>query len=511
MKSEKKHKGLKIFLSITLSLVILIVAVFSGFIIKGKMQVKKLEKLSMSDSLSTKYSEYLPSSDTIYSYAQDLFDMGARRPGTADGVKAQTYVKDKFTEFGLKNIDIIPSKTKLYTCDDYSLLIDGKEVDSCFINYSASDGSFSKFDTGDVTAEMVYVGSDTDKNVDVKGKIVVADVGFQSIPYVACDFIGYLKYDPNNTIGLTDTKDVVYIGDEFTDGYFNYMEKGAVGYIGILTDYYDTAEYYSEDYTYYGYMNMPGMWVSAKTGEEIKSMIKSNSSVTATLNMKGSLSQVDAGAVIGYVEGKSEETIMVQCHYDSITAGASEDASGMACMLAMANMYSQIPKDELEKSILFIATDTHFSDYDTQDAVVEKLFGDDCKIIANLCVEHICEEYAVNENGEIYDTGNIEPRIVFVSGSDKLIEIANEEFVRHGMDRTLVLPASLLGENLCTDADEFYQEGIPVVNLISSPIYLYSSDDTMDKIPKDQLVPTCETMSDILLRMMQCTKEELNK
>lgn len=511
MKNAKPHKAIKISLIIALSLVVLIVTVFVGFIIKGKIQVNKLEKLSMADSLSAKYSDYLPDADTIYSYAQDLFDMGARRPGTDAGAKAQAYVKDRFAEFGLANVDIIPSKTKLYTCDEYSLSIGGTSFDCCFINYSACNGQFADFDTGDITAQMVYVGSDTDKNVDVAGKIVVADVGFQSLPYVACDFIGYLKYDPNGTIGLTDTKDVIYIGDEFTDGYFNYMEKGAVGYIGILTDYYDTAEYYSEDYTYYGDMTMPGVWVSNRTGDAIKSAIKTDLTVTATMRMKGSLTEVDAGAVVGYITGKSEETIMVQCHYDSITNGASEDASGMACMLAMAKMYSQIPTEELEKSILFIATDTHFSDYDTHDAVVDALFGDDCKIIANLCIEHICNEYAIGDDGSLTPTGNIEPRIVFVNGSDRLIEITNEEFVRHGMDRTLVLPSTLLGENLCTDADEFYQEGIPVVNLISSPIYLYSSEDTMDKIPKDQLVPTCETMSDILLRMMQCSAEELKQ
>lgn len=508
---KKKRKGVKILLSVVAGVLALVILACGGIMLKNSVQVKRLEKLSMADSVTAEYVGLLPDEDTVYGYAQDLFDMGARLAGTPEGKQAQTYVKDKFTQFGLKDVDIIPSKTKLYTCDEFSLKINGKAVDCCYINYSACDGSYAPFNTGDVTAEMVYVGSDTDSKADVKGKIVVADVGFQSIPYAVCDLIGYLKYDPNNTIGLTDTKDVVYIGDEFTDGYFNYMERGAAGYIGILTDYYDTSEYYSEDYTYYGDMNLPGMWVSNKVGQEIKAAIKSDSSICATINMSGSLKQVDAGAVVGYVEGKSEETIMVQCHYDSITGGAVEDASGMACMLAMAKMYSQIPADKLEKTVLFIATDTHFSDYDTQDAVVEELFGDDSKIIGNLCIEHICKEYEVGEDGTLSDTGNIDARIVFVSGSDKLIEITNEEFVRHGMDRTLVLPATLLGENLCTDADEFYQEGIPVVSLISSPIYLYSSDDTMDKIPKSELIPTCETMSDILWRMMSCTAQELNK
>ena len=479
-----------------------------GFVIPAA-KVNKLEGLSMADSATAEYVKYLPDADTIYGYAQELFDMGIRLPGTEAGKKAQTYVKDKFTEFGLSDVDIIPSNSKLYICDSYSLTVNGTDMESCYINYSGVDGSFGAFEA-DAAGEMVYVGSDTASTVDVKGKIVVADVGFQAIPYTACNYIGYLKYDPNNTFGLTESKDVVYIGDSFTDGYFYYMEQGAAGYIGILTDYYDTAEYYSEDYTYYGDMTIPGVWVSNSTGEEIKSAVK-NGNAFAEINMSGTLEQIDAGAVIGYVKGQSDETIMVQCHYDSITAGAVEDASGMSCMLALAEMYSQIPSEALAKSVLFIATDTHFSDYDTHDAVVEKLFGDDSSIIANLTIEHICKEYKIANDGSIYDTGNIDTRVVFVSGSDTLINIVNEEFVRHGMDRTVVLPANLLGDSLCTDADEFYQEGIPLCNLISAPVYLYSSDDTMDKIPKEALVPTCETFSDILWRFMNTPSDELSK
>ncbi len=491
------------FLSILLIMVVAL-GIF-GFVIPA-FKVNKLEALSMNDSATAAYTQYLPDTDTIYSYAKDLAAMGARMPGTEAGTAAQTYVKEKFEDFGLEDVSIIPSKTSLYTCDHYSLSVEGQNTDAFYINYSGCNGAFGAFGTtdGGVEAELVYVGSDTSSNVDVEGKIVVADVSFQSMPLIAGKFISKLYYDPDNTFGLTETKDIVYMGDSFTDGYFNYMEKGALGYIGILNDYFDSAEYLSEDYTYLGDMTIPGLWVSKTVGSSIKEKIKhSDTPVTANIQMNGSLKEVDAGAVIGYLKGKSDDTIMVQCHYDSITQGAVEDASGMGCLLAMAKMYAQIPAADLSKTILFIATDTHFSDYDTQDAVIEKLFGDDGNIVANLCIEHIAEEYEISDDGSILATGEIDPRIVFVSGSDTMIQIVNEEFVRHRMDRTLVLPATLLGENLCTDADEFYQEVIAVVSLISSPVYLYSSLDTLDKIARDALVPTCETMADILWRFME--------
>ena len=121
---------------------------------------------------------------------------------------------------------------------------------------------------------------------------------------------------------------------------------------------------------------------------------------------------------------------------------------------------------------------------------------------ANLCIEHICDEYKKNDEGGISPTGQIESCIVFTTKGKRLNRIVQEEFIRHRMDRTLFMPANLLGDDLCTDADMFYQEGIEVCSMVSGPIYLYSSDDTLDKIPKDQLVPTCRTFSDILWRLM---------
>lgn len=498
---------------IFLCIILISVAVLGiiGFVFPA-IKVNKLEKLSMNDSVTAKYTSYLPDEDTIYRFAEDLVSMGARRPGTASGTLAQNYTKEKFEESGLEDVSIIPSKTSLYNCDDYSLSIDGNRLETFYINYSGCDGNYGSFSTGKdgVNAELVYVGSNTNSNVDVKGKIVVAECGFQTMPLALARYVGKLYYDPDDTFGLTGTKDIVYMEDSFTDSYFNYMKKGAVGYIGILSDYYDSADYHSEDYTYLGNMSIPGLWISNSTGRELVEKIKkSDSTLKANITMSGSLEEVDAGAVVGYRKGASDETIMVQCHYDSITEGAVEDASGMSCLLAMAEMYGKIPAEDLDKTVLFIATDTHFSDYDTHDAVIKDLFGKDSKIVANICVEHIAKEYEINDDGTISSTGEIDPRIVFVSGSNDLVQIVNEEFVRHGMTRTLVLPATLLGESLCTDADEFYQEGIPVCNLIASPIYLYDNDDTLDKIQKDALVPTCETMSDILWRFMEADSASL--
>ncbi|MCD8110463.1 MAG: M28 family peptidase [Clostridiales bacterium] len=488
------------------------VAFASVLFIVPSVKISRLEKLSMDDSATAQYNSGMPDEDTIYSWATDLVDMGVRLPGTEAGEKAQAYVLEKFEEFGLEDVTVIPAKTSLYTCGSCTLVVEGEDMECQYITYTCTDGTYTDFDVSE-EAELVYVGSKMDANIDVEGKIVVADISFQSIPYIAAKLISKLFYDPDNTLSLLGSKQVTYLTESFYEGYYNYKDKGAAGYIGILTDYYDSCVYLAEDYTYLGDdMAIPGVFVSSSTGDVIKEMMdNSDEGVTAALTMSGSLEEVDSGAVIGYLPGNSEETIIVQSHYDSITSGAVEDASGTACLLAMADFYSQIPEEDREKTLLFIAMDTHFSDYDTHDAVVEELFGEDCSIVADLCVEHIAKEYTVTSDGELEETGEIDPRIFFVSGSDELIQVVNEEIVRHGLDRSIVLGATLLGEDVFTDANDFYQQGIALVSLISAPIYLYDTIDTADKIEKDALVPTVETLSDILWRLSEMSGEELQE
>ena len=492
----------------------LILSAVSLLYIKPALTVKKIEKLSMQNAPTAEYNKFLPTNEEIFSWATSLTEIGPRRPGTEAGQVAQDYVKSRFAESGLSDIEIIPSKTTLWECNNYSLQINNEHIDSFYIAYTNSDGTYGSSSTPEngCEGELIYIG-DSYSGEDVKGKIVLVDIPFSTVPHIAAKALGQLYYDPNNTLSLLDSKAIPYVTDNFYDSYYDCMNNGAIGFIGILTDYIDSCEYHNEDYSYIGNgnMSMPGLWVSNSTGNELKKKLQNSDTVIANITMQNTLKEVEAGAVVGFLPGKSDDVIMVQSHYDSITSGATEDASGCSCLIGMVKFWSQIPLEHRNKTIMFIATDTHFSDYDTHDSVIEKYFGDNNKIVVNLCIEHIASEMTVNSDGSYQLSGEIEPRIIFINGSDKLIQIVKEEFVRHKMDRTIVLPATTLGDELFTDADEFYQEGIPVVNLISGPIYLYDTIDTVDKIAKEALSPTVSTMSDIVMRCMALSDMELKE
>lgn len=505
-----KKKG-KILTAVLLVAVIIAGTVGALLFVKPAINLATIKNNIEGESPVAEYSDLMPDTDEIYGWANQLVNMGARKPGTDAWKQANSFVTEKFNEFGLSDIKTVNSKTTLWQCDEWSLNVGGEEISSYYMTHTFHIGNMGAFSTpeGGLNTEIVYVGdgSESDfKNADVEGKIVVANVKFTNIPITLAKAVTSLYYDPDGEVGFGDAITNPYSANTYPYNYYRAMENGAVGFVGVLVDYYESNEFNNEDYSYMGgKMKIPGLWVTKNDGEKLAEMIE-NGNNKAVLNMSGSITEVDAGAVVGLLPGQSDEIIMVQSHYDSSTPGGAEDASGTSVVLAMADFFSQIPENEREKSILFVLMDSHFNDYESHDYFIAEYLQDGHKILADVCIEHIAMEYK-NIDGELVATGEIEPRIVFTSGSDMITDITNEEIVRHGYAKTAVIPAAIFDEPP-TDADMYYQLDVPIVSLISGPLYLYDNCDTADKIAKDQLKPTAETFSAITLRLMDLPADE---
>ena len=477
-------------------------------------QVHSLQnKLTMENSPTAEYSGYMPDTDEIYSWAEDLVNMGARKPGTKAWETANAYVSDKLTAFGLENVKTIKSDTTLWECDTCTLTIGSENISVYGMAHTFVTGKdcINSTPDGGINAEIVYVGDGDERDfekIDVEGKIVVANIDFEKLPIGLSGLISYLTYDPNDEIGLFTTLTNPYSANTYPYNYYYAQQNGAVAFIGILEDYYNSSIYNNEDYSYMGgMMQIPGAWISPEGGEKIIKLIK-NGENEAVFNMSVSSTPVEAGAVIGTLPGNSDETIIVQSHYDSSTPGGAEDASGTADVLALAKFYSQIPAEKRERTLMFVLMDTHFNDYESHDAFIAEYLGEGHNIVADVCVEHIANEGKIDDNGNLYLTGKSELKLFFVNDIDALTTITTEEIVRHKLAKTVVLPAYLFDE-VPSDADMIYQEGVPIVSMITAPIYLYDNCDTVEMIAKDDLKPTAETFADIIWRIAETPSSEL--
>jgi hypothetical protein len=505
---KKAKKPLLILMSVVLSPCVLAGGVLGVISVCAVLDLHSLSKLSLDDAPGVKYTGFMPESDEIFEYVKALTSLGARVPGTQAHRKATQYLTKTLNGFGLENVHTVNSNTILWTASRWGLAVGGIKMDSHYMTHSFETGETGVFATpeGGLQAEIVYVGEGDEsdfRNVDVRGKIVVSDVVFGKVPISLVKFAGYLFYDPYKTIPLLSSKLNPYSANTYPYNYYNAMKNGAVGFVGILSDYIDSCRYNNEDYSYLGGpMKLPGLWVSKSGGEQLKKQIAAGYA-NAVMTLVGERKTVLGNAVVATLPGKSKETILVHSHFDSSTTGAVEDASGTSIVLALAKYFSQIPAEDRDKTILFALMDTHFTDYDTHDAFIAAYIDGKSNILADVCIEHIANEYITGKDGNYALTGLPEPRIIFVSKSAALVKITKEEIVRHKYGRTVVLPATILGEDMPTDADMFYQEGLPVISMITAPIYLYDDFDTDEMVAKDELRPTADVFANIILRLLK--------
>ena len=53
----------------------------------------------------------------------------------------------------------------------------------------------------------------------------------------------------------------------------------------------------------------------------------------------------------------------------------------------------------------------------------------------------------------------------------------------------MVVPPTMFGPKQTTDGADFYLAGVPLVNYLTAPFYLFDAMDTLDKVHRPSLVP----------------------
>jgi len=447
-----------------------------------------------------------PSNGEIFGWIKDICSFGYRRPGTEADHQAIQYISEKFEEFGLEEVDLEPVDIPLWDVDEWSLTVNGEEIPSFYMQHTSWISEFEGFIDPSITAPIVYIGEGTEEDfdeIDVEGKIVLGDIRFETLYWDMILWFANFWYDPYSTIPPGWNHPAVWMGINFQGMYDRAVENGAVGFIGILMDYYDRNTFYPENPLM---MPIPGLYLSKSDGAYVKELLQNVGPDEATLVLDGSIEPAVAKNVIGFLPGKTEDIILVHSHHDAPFYGAVEDAAGVAGVLGLAKYFGQFPAESREKTLMFVTLDTHFNAYQAHNDFLEKHDDDLSKVIVDVCLEHIAKEI-VEIDGELVETGFVEPRGMFITENDYLNSFAEQAVVKYGLQRTALLPTdSPLG--VPTDAMYFFWEGIPIISFISGPPYIYDVADTPNKVPVDQLRPITAAFA-MMIESIDATPSEL--
>ena len=441
-----------------------------------------------------------------------------RKTGTPEGRISAEYVRDTFLSMGMEDVKIETAKSVCMDVRKSSLSIGGEEIDVFFANGTGRGARTGAFKVGDGTPqEMIYLGDGGEEDFDgaeVSGKIVLCDIWF--LPSHPTDLWDWNKdaevYDPEGKIDRPLNKYDIYTPNNWPYNYYRALNGGAAGFVGILHNFMDQ-NYYHEDYTeiteMFGneYMSMPALWMSREDGKHILENLHKGDSTGCSFCTDVIYEERDALNVSGKMPGMSDDIVLVHSHHDAVCEGAVQDASGMSEVFALAQYFAGLPKEAREHTMMFAATDSHYTDYEGHAQFVEerKKHGD--HIILDCCIEHIAREMDLDEEYNIVMKDEPETRMMYVSDRGELIPQTRELLQKYGLDKTFIFPVhgesagAYTHEDVCSDAYVFDAVGIPVVSILAAPMYLFHNTDTLDKVYVPGLRPIGMAYAELITNM----------
>lgn len=460
----------------------------------------------------------VPQTEEIFDTVKDLVDLGPRRTGTPAGKAAADYVQQRLEGYGIETHQEHATSYK-WEPERWGLQVQGETFEAfpswhSFIAEPLWTGRFST-GPGGRTAKIVDVGDGGALNVakrNVRGKIVLFNLRF-SVPLAAMALPADFLYDPRLTL-LRDPKALAQANPYITN-YSDTLEQardgGAVGFIGVLTDYFDSNKYLNEFYRR-AVISMPGMWVTKTEGARIRTLTRpAGAAATGTITLEGSREHAETNTVVGILPGQSTETIMIQSHHDSLSPGAVEDGTGTAEVIALAKAFTSLPLSERKKTLMFTTFDSHFTGYHAHEAFREKWIRSGTapyRIVANVTLEHVGLQ-GVTRRGKLVMTHLPEPRAVFRTGSFKVRRLVERAIIRNKLERSVSIPVDNLG--MPTDASFLTPEKLPIVSFVSGPVYLYDMEDTLDKVAVRELRPVAKAFTEVVDGLDDLEAEQMRK
>ncbi|MBD3648879.1 MAG: hypothetical protein HUJ31_15840, partial [Pseudomonadales bacterium] len=109
-------------------------------------------------------------------------------------------------------------------------------------------------------------------------------------------------------------------------------------------------------------------------------------------------------------------------------------------------------------------------------------------IVLSIHLEHAANECR-EQDGKVIPTGRPETRWFFTTQTDALKQSVYRALEAEQLGRSMIIAPDAFGDRPTTEGGAFYPEGVPLVNYLTAPFYLFDAMDTMDKIHKPSLEP----------------------
>ncbi|MFA5077938.1 MAG: hypothetical protein WC541_00460 [Dehalococcoidia bacterium] len=440
----------------------------------------------------------IPSQDNIFRMIGDVYTIGERRPGSQADHAAIEYLEMALQAFGFKEVYVEKSNFDYWEPVKWGITVQpgtdaSWQPESFYVPYSGPAAA------GGSEAEVVYLGNIAKPDwQDIEGKIGLVDISPTDVSWDQMKLFSYMAYEPENSLkGWAHPYPIGWMM-KYISFYKQAEARHPAGIIGILRGYPEMGKF-----TYYApydgeLRSIPGMYLLPEAGDKLKAQVAAGKTVARIeLEARTAPGGGESANVYGVLPGRSADTIIIHSHHDSPWRSGVEDSSGVGMVLALAGHYAQLPVSERPFTMIFLFTGGHMVGGATNDAFIEKHRDDIMKqSLYDIAIEHISDDYVPPAQ----PMGGAEPRGVFITENPVTVSLYAVSVADAGLARTLVFPTGTpLG--VPTDAQHFGRAGLPVVSMISGPVWLFDDDDTLERVHKASLEPMARLNIDFVNRL----------
>ena len=238
-------------------------------------------------------------------------------------------------------------------------------------------------------------------------------------------------------------------------------------------------------------VNVPTFSVGQNDGNSVREMIEQaqpTSPPRVKLALQTEMLPGKTGNIWGTLPGMTQEKIYIVSMREGWFDGATNNASGIATMVGLAEYFGKIPKEKRRRTIIFLATTGHHGNGANGRPHVTlsgewimqhhaELFNKDTALILNC-------EYTATTQTENYGGGAVQTTDAqseglywFVRGSSLLTQIAYNGYREFGVPIYSQPNPSPVGEMYGFD------QYAPSLQLINMGTFSHTDQDTLDMVP----------------------------
>ncbi len=228
-------------------------------------------------------------------------------------------------------------------------------------------------------------------------------------------------------------------------------------------------------------VTIPTLALSGVSGQEILNLLK-NGNVRVQIASDTGIEARTGYNVIGTLQGKSDETIVLGGHYDTVAAGpgAGDNGSGTATILELARVMASKP--QLQHTLVFIAFDAEELGLLGSRAYVNELSNAQLQKIRAML------------NFDMLGAGG-GPLILMGDGNVSLLARSSAQQLNIDA-RNAQMPA-----NAGSDHESFARRGVDTVFFMRNYNLLHTPEDTIDQIKQEYLEEAGKVAERLLERM----------